>query len=61
VDNASDISGSEEDPSTIIICDRCDYNACHYYCDNLTSVPEGEWICGECFEVSFIDNDESDT
>jgi hypothetical protein len=64
IDNASDICmvcASEEDPAALIICDRCDYNACHYYCDNLPSVPEGEWVCEECFEDSFIDNDESDT
>lgn len=32
----------------MLVCDQCNYNVCHTYCDNLDIIPDGEWTCAEC-------------
>lgn len=35
-------------PDLLLVCDRCQFNVCHTYCDNLSEVPLGEWNCRPC-------------
>eukprot|EP01022_Parablepharisma_sp_SALTPOND_P000860 TRINITY_DN105157_c1_g1_i1.p1 TRINITY_DN105157_c1_g1~~TRINITY_DN105157_c1_g1_i1.p1 ORF type:complete len:366 (-),score=40.30 TRINITY_DN105157_c1_g1_i1:802-1806(-) len=38
--------GGDEDK--LLICDECDINCCHTYCDGLDKVPENSWLCKYC-------------
>jgi hypothetical protein len=42
------VCGGEDNEECLIICDECQSVACHTYCANLDSVPEGEWLCQSC-------------
>ena len=44
------ICGKNNDPENLLICDRCHKNLCHYYCNNLKKIPEGNWYCSYCLE-----------
>ena len=47
-----------DDESNLLICDKCNFNICHTSCANLTQIPEGEWFCFECLDLSnYINND----
>lgn len=32
----------------MLVCDKCNYNVCHYYCDGLDIIPYGKWFCYKC-------------
>jgi len=52
-------NGNDEDK--LLICDECDTNCCHTYCDHLDSVPENAWLCKFCrkeFEDLFNEKEE---
>ncbi len=36
------------DDDKLLICDECDMNCCHTYCDGLDAVPENSWLCKFC-------------
>ena len=40
----------DEDAENMLVCDTCNKNVCHYYCDNLKSLPNlnEPWNCSEC-------------
>jgi hypothetical protein len=38
----------DDDDENLLVCDRCEYNTCHYYCDGLEDIPQGEWYCQVC-------------
>lgn len=40
----------DEDASNMLVCDICNRNVCHYYCDNLKILPnlDEPWNCSEC-------------
>ncbi|KFY15204.1 hypothetical protein V492_02166 [Pseudogymnoascus sp. VKM F-4246] len=40
-------SGDSEAPNEIMFCDHCDL-AVHQECYNITTIPEGEWLCSDC-------------
>ena len=40
--------GSGGDPDKLLICDECDMNCCHTYCDGLQAVPDTSWLCKFC-------------
>jgi hypothetical protein len=42
------ICGNDEHPEDLLVCDHCQYNVCHYRCDGLDEIPEGEWYCQLC-------------
>ena len=44
------ICGKNNEPENLLICDRCHKNLCHYYCNNLKKIPEGNWYCSYCLE-----------
>ena len=44
------ICGKNTEPEKMLICDRCQSNCCHFYCNNLKKIPEGNWYCGYCLE-----------
>ena len=45
-------------PDDMLICDSCGFNVCHYTCDNLNEIPEGDWYCLDC--RGNCDNNEED-
>ena len=58
-DNSNDyceICLGTEDLECMIICDLCDTNVCHYYCDNLRGIPPDDWYCHDCRVAVFSDN-----
>lgn len=57
--NSSDncmICGGGEDHSRMLVCDGCQYNVCHTYCDGLDAIPDNEWFCRECRNNSYARN-----
>ena len=46
-DNCQICKGSHL-PDDMLICDSCGFNVCHYTCDNLNQIPEGDWYCLDC-------------
>ena len=44
------ICGKNNEPENLLICDKCHKNLCHYYCNNLKKIPEGNWYCSYCLE-----------
>ena len=42
------ICHQNENDSNLLICDGCDLNCCHTYCDGLQGVPQGTWYCRDC-------------
>ncbi|KFY34864.1 hypothetical protein V494_06407 [Pseudogymnoascus sp. VKM F-4513 (FW-928)] len=40
-------NGDSEAPNEIMFCDHCDL-AVHQECYNITTIPEGEWLCSDC-------------
>ncbi|KFZ09109.1 hypothetical protein V502_08940 [Pseudogymnoascus sp. VKM F-4520 (FW-2644)] len=40
-------NGDSEAPNEIMFCDSCDL-AVHQECYNITTIPEGEWLCSDC-------------
>ena len=44
------ICGKNNEPENLLVCDRCHYNCCHYYCNKLKKIPEGKWFCKYCVE-----------
>ena len=38
------------DAKNMLICDKCDRNYCHYYCDGLKKLPKKneKWFCYDC-------------
>ncbi|OBT91221.1 hypothetical protein VE02_00298 [Pseudogymnoascus sp. 03VT05] len=55
-------NGDSEPPNEIMLCDNCDL-AVHQECYNITTIPEGEWLCDECApedpEVETVDVQET--
>jgi hypothetical protein len=39
---------TEEDKSSMLVCDGCDWRTGHLRCLNMTEVPQGDWLCDEC-------------
>ena len=39
--------GTKDDEAHFILCDRCELGA-HTYCDGLSEVPHGDWLCPSC-------------
>ena len=48
VDETCLICKKSDNKNVLMICDICNYNITHTYCDNLDKVPEGEWRCLLC-------------
>lgn len=45
------ICDKSDNQNLLMICDECNYNVTHSYCDGFqNSIPEGEWFCKECRE-----------
>lgn len=44
------ICKGEEDSMNILVCDTCNKNICHYYCDGLSALPNlnEPWSCSYC-------------
>ena len=43
-----EICNSVENENDMLVCDRCYYAVCHYQCDNLLQIPQGQWFCHGC-------------
>ena len=53
VKNSSDycmVCNMDTDRDVMLICDKCQFNVCHTYCDGLDRIPDGEWICKQCLQ-----------
>ena len=44
------VCGKSTEPESLLICDKCESNFCHYYCAKLDKIPEGNWYCDYCLE-----------
>ena len=42
------VCGFDYDIDKLIICDICNYNVCHTYCDRLSDIPLNDWLCLVC-------------
>ena len=42
------ICKKSNDNYLLLVCDKCHYNVCHTYCDNLEKIPDEDWICMKC-------------
>lgn len=40
--------GFDDNTEQLLICDICNYNVCHTYCDGLFEVPHDTWKCKTC-------------
>lgn len=51
IDNCAEtcmICNRGDDNYLMLVCDKCNYNICHTYCDGLDNIPEGNWYCKSC-------------
>ncbi len=44
------ICNNNYDSRNMLICDKCNYHVCHYYCDGLVEIPDNDWFCLYCRE-----------
>lgn len=42
------ICKEKDDEYLMLVCDKCNKNIAHYYCDNLDRIPYDKWYCPEC-------------
>lgn len=44
------VCGRGDNENVLLICDMCDFNCCHIYCDETlgNTIPEGDWFCRNC-------------
>lgn len=47
-DDGCYVCGIGGDDANLLICDMCNYHVCHFYCDKLKELPEGQWFCRDC-------------
>ena len=49
-DNPCYVCNSFDDPYNMLICDKCNFQYCHYYCDGLKKLPKKneKWFCYYC-------------
>ncbi len=43
--------GQYGDDGNMLICERCEARACHWYCDGLPELPDRDWYCGWCRDI----------
>ena len=47
-DSGCYVCDRNDDHENLLVCDSCEFYLCHYYCDNLSSIPDNDWICIYC-------------